>query len=309
MRVALDVRGAGDVRGIGRYVRCLRDGLEATAPDGSSVVGRRRPIGCDVFHSPWIDGALLRPGRPQVVTLHDLVPLKRRAEYLRTGMRFRLRYAAVARAERIIVPTATVAADVLDHLGVDGSRVRTIHEAPAPIFRPASDDDVARVRQELDLPEQFLLWVGGLRHRDPRKRVTELVAAPRTMPLVLAGPTGPWTGELRELPDVHLTGEVTDEQLVALYTTAHALVLASDDEGFGLTPLEALACGCPVASTDVPAVREVLDGRATFVDRDDVAGVVTAAEGLARPAPAAPAWTWDDAGRATWGVYRELMRG
>ncbi|MCK9248246.1 MAG: glycosyltransferase family 4 protein [Solirubrobacteraceae bacterium] len=334
MRVALDARGAGDVRGIGRYVRCLRDALVATAPEGSTIVERRRPVGCDAFHSPWIDGALLRPGRPQVVTLHDLVPLKRRAEYLRTGVRFRLRYAAVARADRIIVPTAAVADDVLRHLGVDGDRVRTIHEAPAPGFRPADDDAVAAVREELGLPDAFLLWVGGLRSRDPRKRVSELVAAPRTMPLVLVGPTGPWTAELTGGPEatgpaggagarggraggdrgargdgaagIHLTGEVTDEQLTALYTAAHALVLASDDEGFGLTPLEALACGCPVACTDVPAVREVLGDHATFVDRDDLAGLVAAAEASSRPAPAAPAWTWEDAARATWAVYREI---
>ena len=54
---------------------------------------------------PWIDGALVRPPCPMVVTLHDLVPLKRRGEYLRSGVRFRLRYLAVRRAARIIVPT------------------------------------------------------------------------------------------------------------------------------------------------------------------------------------------------------------
>ena len=83
------------------------------------------------------------------------------------------------------------------------------------------------------------------------------------MPLVLVGATGRWA---RELPDVTLTGEVADDELAAIYTGAHALVFPSDDEGFGLPPVEALACGTPVAACDVPALREVLDGRVTLSD-------------------------------------------
>ncbi|WP_320670226.1 glycosyltransferase family 4 protein [Patulibacter defluvii] len=302
MKVALDTRATADVRGIGRYVRCLRDALQETA-EGDEVVERRRPIGCDLFHSPWLDGVLLHPGKPQVATLHDLVPLKRRREYLRTGVRFRLRYLAVQRADRIVVPTAAVAADVERLLEVPVARLRVIHEAPAPHFAPAADDAIGELRERLALPERFLLWVGGMRHPDPRKRLDELAAAPRTLPLVLAGPAGPWA---HELPDVQLTGELSDGDLATLYSAAHALVLPSDDEGFGLTPVEALACGCPVACSDVPALREVLDGRAAFAPSDDVAGLVALAEGLERPAPAPPAWSWTDAARATWAVYREL---
>jgi len=305
MRVALDTRGGADLRGVGRYVRCLTDALRATAEAGDDLVERRRPPGaCDVFHSPWLDGALLHARIPQVVTLHDVVPLKRRSEYLRTGVRFRLRYLAVQRADRIIVPTAAVAADVVEHLGVSEARLRVVHEAPAPVLRPASPEAIAELRERLELPERFLLWVGGMRHRDPRKRLSELAAAPRTLPLVLAGPAGVWT---EALPDVQLTGEVSDEDLATLYSAAHALVLPSDDEGFGLTPVEALRCGCPVACSDVPALREVLGDRAAFAPRDDVDGLVALAEALERPAPPAPAWTWDDAARATWDVYRELI--
>lgn len=306
MRVLLDVRGGADVRGIGRYVRCLLDGLRATAAPGDEIVevqGGRGRSDAAVFHSPWLDGATLRPGRPQVVTLHDVVPLKRRREYLRTGVRFRLRYLAVRHADRVIVPTRAVADDVAEHLDVPEDRLRVIHEAPAPHLGPADDAAVAAVRDRYDLPERFLLWVGGMRHPDPRKRLPELAAAPRSLPLVLVGPTGPWTDDL---PDVRLTGELPDEDLAAVYGAAHALVLPSDDEGFGLTPVEALACGCPVACSDVPALREVLGDRAAFAPTDDVSALVALAERLTRPAPPAPAWTWEDAGRATWDVYREL---
>lgn len=307
MKVLLDVRGAGDVRGIGRYVRCLLDGLRATAgPDDevAEVQGGRGRADAQVFHSPWLDGALLRAGRPQVVTLHDVVPLKRRREYLRTGFRFRLRYHAVQHADRVIVPTQAVADDVATHLDIPDEKIRVVHEAAAPHLGPATPAAVAEVRERLDLPEDFVVWVGGMRHPDPRKRLPELAAAPRTLPLVLVGPAGPWASDL---PDVRLTGEVSDDDLCAIYSAAHALVLPSDDEGFGLTPVEALRCGCPVACSDVPALREVLGDRAAFAPHDDIAALVRAAEGLSRPAPAAPPWTWEDAGRATWDVYRELV--
>jgi alpha-1,3-rhamnosyl/mannosyltransferase len=299
MKVAFDARGARDARGIGRYVRCLREALAQTA-DGRELVEAHRPRGADVFHSPWIDGALLRSPCAMVVTLHDLVPLKRRGEYLRTGVRFKMRYLAVRRAARLIVPTEVVAGDAVDLLDFPRERIDVIAEAAAPALRPADADAVAAVRARYDLPDDFLLWVGGLEHPDPRKRVAALAAAPRRLPLVLVGRHQRWAAEL---PDVHLTGHVPDADLAAIYTAAHALVFPSDDEGFGLPPVEALACGTPVAATDVPAVREVLGDRVTFVEAGDMAGLVAAAEAATRPAPDPPAWTWTDAARATWRTY------
>src|SRR5947208_8539950 len=151
---------------------------------------------------------------------------------------------------------------------------------------------------------RYLLWVGGMTIPDPRKRVAALARAKRTMPLVLVGPTAHWAGELR---DVTLTGEVSDDELAAIYTGAHALVFPSDEEGFGLPPVEALACGTPVVACDVPAVREVLDGRAVLADVADIDGLLAAAESARRPAPAPPPWTWRDAAESTWVVYSHAL--
>ena len=298
MRVAFDARAAGDPRGIGRYVSCLRDALHQHA--AGELVETHRPRKADVFHSPWIDGALLRSPCPMVVTLHDLAPLKRRSEYLRSGLRFRMRYLAVQRAARVIVPTQVVADDATEMLGFPRERIDVIAEAASATLRPVDGDALAEVRERYALPDRYLLWVGGLEHPDPRKRVTALVDAPRRMPLVLVGKHRRWA---RELPGVKLTGRVPDADLAAIYTGAHALVFPSDDEGFGLPPIEALACGTPVAACDVPALREVLGARATFVDPGDMAALVAAAEAAARPAPSPPAWTWEEAAAATWESY------
>jgi alpha-1,3-rhamnosyl/mannosyltransferase len=285
--VAFDSRPATDGGGIGRYARCVLAGLRATAPAGAEIVETHRPRRVDLFHTPWIDGAPLRPTLPTVVTLHDLHQVKRRGEYLRAGVRSRLRYLAVQRATRVIVPTEAVAADVVEHLRVAREVISVIPEAAAESLTMRPPDVVAQARQRYGLPREYLLWVGGLEHPDPRKRVADLAGAPRTLPLVLVGSTSRWA---EELPGVTLTGHVPDDDLAAIYSGARALVVPSDDEGFGLPGVEALACGTPVVACDVPALREVLADRATFVGIDDVAGLLAAAERAERPAPPPPSW-------------------
>jgi glycosyltransferase involved in cell wall biosynthesis len=302
VKVAFDSRPAKCTHGVGRYARCLLDALREFA-DGE-IVETHQPRRCDVFHAPWIDGALLRSPVPMVVTLHDLAPIKRQGQFLRSTLRFRLRYLAVQRAARVIVPTCAVAEEAESVLDIPRERVAVIPEAPAAALHPRPAEEVRAVRGRFSLPEQYLVWVGAMQTPDPRKRVAALARTTRSMPLVLVGPTAPWA---HKLPDVKLTGAVSDDELAAIYTGAHALVFPSDDEGFGLPPVEALACGTPVVASDVPALREVLSGRATLSAVDDLDGLVAAAESAERPAPPPPAWSWEDAAHATWKVYREAL--
>jgi glycosyltransferase involved in cell wall biosynthesis len=304
IRVAFDSRPAADVRGVGRYTRSLLTALRETGSKRVEILETHRPRRAAVFHSPWMEGAILRSPCPMVVTLHDLSALKRASEHLRMGVRLRMRQLAVQRAMRVIVPTEAVAGDAVKRLGLERERITVIAEAPDPTMFARPEEEVARVRERFSLPRHYLLWVGSLRHPDPRKHVAKLAATPRELPLVLVGPTRPWA---HELPGVILTGEVSDEQLAAIYTGAHALVLASEDEGFGLPAVEALACGTPVAACEVPALREVLGERATFVERGDLRSLIDSAERSRRPAPAPPRWTWQDAARSTMQVYRQVV--
>ncbi len=304
MRVAFDSRPTRDLQGVGRYARCLLKALRETAAVDAEIEETHRPRRADVFHAPWMNGAMLHSPCPMVVTLHDLTALKRRSELLRTGVRPALRQLAVQRAVRVIVPTEALALDALARLGLAREQIDVIPEAPAESMYPREQPQVDEVRARFALPERYLLWVGGLRHPDPGKHVNELVAAPREMPLVLVGPTSPWA---HELPGAILTGHVSDEDLAALYSGAHALVVASDDEGFGLPAVEALACGAPVVACEVPALREVLDRRVTFVPACDMRSLIEAAEIVERPAPPPPAWTWQDAASATWRTYESAL--
>ena len=304
MRVAFDGRRLADPDGIGRYCRCLLRALRETAAADTEIVQTHRPRGADVFHSPWMGGAMLHSPCPMVVTLHRLTALKRRSELLRTSVRPRLRQLAVQRAVRVIVPTNALAQDALARLALEPDRVVVIPEAPDTSMYGRTPREIASVRERYRLPERYLVWVGSLQHPDPTKHVAQLAATPRELPLVLVGPTRPWA---HELPDVILTGQVGDEDLAAIYSGAHALVLPSEDEGFGMPAVEALACGTPVVACELPALREVLDTRVTFVQRGDLRALIAEAQRSQRPAPAPPRWTWQDAARVTWGVYEQAV--
>jgi alpha-1,3-rhamnosyl/mannosyltransferase len=299
MNIAFDSRAGKDSRGVGRYARSLLTALIACERGGVVETHTPQRGRVDVYHSPWLDGALLHSPVPMVVTVHDLIPLKTPSELLRGGLRTRLRYMATQRAARLIVPTAVVADDLMEALQIPSERIHVIPEAAAPAFRPRPPLELQEVRERYALPEHYLLWVGGLKTPDPHKRIVPLTRAKRSMPLVLVGPSAHWA---QNLPDVTLTGEVHDDDLAAIYTAAHALVFPSSDEGFGLAPVEALACGTPVVACDVPAVREVLGGRAELLPADDLDGLVRAAELSTRPAPAPQRWSWEDAAEATWSV-------
>ena len=335
MRVVLDARALGDPalaeRGIGRYVRCLLDALEAGGYDVAPLHEARRPpaparvaevlehlllagdvrrLGGDLLHSPSIDRISLRPRAPLIVTLHDLVPLKRPERYLRTGLKHRLRYAAVGRAARVIAPSRTVAEDAERLLALDPGRLRVVPEAPAPAFRPVRDPRAVLGRMEL--PERFLLWVGGLDPPDPRKGVERLAAAVRAragLPLVLAGRDSPEARRLAADARVILAGRVSDDELAALYSAAEALVFPSEDEGFGLPPVEALACGTPVAAFAAGALAETLAGSTgvRLVEPGDLDALLDAAEALAGSRAEPPARSWSDVARETWEVYEEAL--
>jgi glycosyltransferase involved in cell wall biosynthesis len=302
MKVAFDSRATKNSTGIARYARSLARALSEDDRVELHETHVPRANRTDVYHSPWIDGALLRPAVPMVVTLHDLIPLKRPGEYLRSGVRFKLRYLAVQRATRVIVPTQAVAEDAQRMLALPSERVVVVGEAADPEFHPRGPEEVAAVRARYGLPETYLLWAGGLQTPDPRKRVAALARARRELPLVLVGATGHWA---RQLKNVILTGLVSDAELAAIYSGAHAVVFPSDDEGFGLVPVEALACGTPVVTCDIPALREVLGDRASFTPPGDLEALISVAEAATRPAPPPLEISWTEVAAATIAVYED----
>jgi hypothetical protein len=166
VKVAFDSRPVSDLDGVGRYSRCLLAALADTAAASDQLVETHRPSvlarsrSADVFHSPWMDGAMLHSPCPTVVTIHDLAALKRRSEHLRCGgLHLRLRRLALQRATHVIVPSEAVAQDAVVALGLERSRVivipidsdwHTIARTTWSVYRqaavPATRDRVAGTR-------------------------------------------------------------------------------------------------------------------------------------------------------------------
>jgi hypothetical protein len=138
LRVAFDSRPSTDPLGVGRYARCLLRALRDTAGARGEIVETHRPRRADVFHAPWMQGAMLHSPCPMIVTIHDLDALTRPSERMRGGgIHLRLRHLAVRRATHVIVPTDALAHEAVAELGFEREHVVVIPEAPDLAFDAA----------------------------------------------------------------------------------------------------------------------------------------------------------------------------
>jgi glycosyltransferase involved in cell wall biosynthesis len=293
------------------------------------ALARRR---LDVFHSPLGLPLLCRP--PGLATIHDVCFCTHGATFTRRmWLYFRIFLPlAVRRARRVLTVSETSKQALVDLLAVAPDKVRVVPNAVADDFRaPGLGAEAAEVRARCGLPEQFMLYVGTL---EPRKNLLRLLQACQRLwsghgiahRLVIVGKQG-WLADdvhgyieragLRE--QVVFAGYVTRADLPTVYALASVFVYPSLCEGFGLPPLEAMACGTPVVASNASAMPEVLGDAARLVDPLDVGALAEAirdvlldadrrqalrAAGLER----AREYCWDASARRLLEVYAELAR-
>jgi glycosyltransferase involved in cell wall biosynthesis len=263
----------------------------------------------DVMHATnFVLPPTIRAGG--VTTIHDLAFLDAPEDLPPSDRRLpELVRRSAQSADVVCTPTHAVARTVAERLGVPQDRIAVTPLGVDPAWFAARPPDDA-LRARLGLPREYVLFVGA---DSPRKGLGTLVKAhasePSLPPLVLAGP-----GESGADGRVLRTGYLSDVHLRSVVAGASALVLPSRDEGFGLPVLEALACNVPVVCSDVPALREVAGGHATYVPVGDAAALAqalveavedppTAAAQAARRAHAAE-FTWRRCADATVAAYR-----
>mgnify|MGYP000527777574 CR=1 FL=1 len=218
---------------------------------------------------------------PVGVLIYDLIFLEGKAQTDAWTRYWRLMVPRCARKARVVftLSRATQARIVAD-LGVDAERIVVFRTGVAEHFRPLglSVDEASRMRRELGLPEVFLLTVGA---HDPRRNLKTLLRAYGRLKrdgrfphkLVVIGPKTPFFREIQQETrsrgleqDVLYLDYVPNEELPAYYNLADAYVYPSFEEGFGLTPLEAMACGCPVVTSRASSLPEVVGDAAVLVD-------------------------------------------
>jgi alpha-1,3-rhamnosyl/mannosyltransferase len=240
--------------------------------------------GFDLYHEP--NFIPLAGGVPAVVTVHDLSvllhpewhPIDRVRHHERCFRR------GLADAHHIITVSHFVRRQVVEHLGIAPERVTAVPNGVGPEYFAAGPTEAERVRRALDLPPDYLLFVGTV---EPRKNMLTLLRAycalpaelRRRCPLVLAGGWGWKSAAVADYyrakaaaAGVRHLGYTEERHLPGLYAGARALVYPSLYEGFGLPPLEMLACGGAVLSSTADALREVLGGQAQYVPPLDIDG-------------------------------------
>jgi glycosyltransferase involved in cell wall biosynthesis len=260
-----------------------------------------RKLEADLFHIPLNAVPLLMP-KPYLVTIHDMSTLLFSSQL---GYRNRLRHfylrRGLIRADRVMAVSMATCRDVEAVLGIPASRMRVVYNAPDPMFHAASTEDVPRAHgEEFGYPPEiqrvldryrihypFLLYVG---RTNPQKNIPRLVEAfavlrgelqehpvYRDLRLLIIGDEISRYPALRHAviqsrveDSVRFLGFVPIDTLRTFYQAASAFVFPSLYEGFGLPPLEAMACGTPVVCSNVSSLPEVVGDAAEIVNPENV---------------------------------------
>ncbi|NTV63070.1 MAG: glycosyltransferase family 4 protein [Oscillochloris sp.] len=268
---------------------------------------------------------------PSIVTIHDLAfirfPQTFRA-YNRTYLDFATRLTA-RRASRILAVSEHTRREVIGILGIPPERVVVTPNAARTHFRPPTPAALAAFRARHNLPERFALFVGTL---EPRKNLTTLLDAYAevarrfpNVPLLVGGGKG-WLYDtiferleklgLRE--KVAFVGYLDEDDLPLWYAAASVFVFPSIYEGFGMPPLEAMACGTPVVTSNTSSLPEVVGDAGLMVDPHNADALADAlcrvlgdrdlhADLAARGPARAAIFTWQTTAERTLRAYEEAV--
>ena len=282
----------------------------------------------DVYFGPAGALPLGRLGCPAVITVHDLA-IYRNPRWFpgRQPLSTRLVVPrSVLRADVVISVSENTARDIVDIFGIDRARIRVVPHGISPKFRPMSAEERAEARARLRLPERFILFVGTI---EPRKNLETLLDAwvlMRDRPdLVVVGSWG-WNYEAvrdkmaRLGPRLHHLDSVDPDELPALYNLARVFAHPAWYEGFGLPPLEAMACGTPAVVSDRSSLPEVVGDAAMVVPADPpdawrkalervMSDTQLAADLRHRGILRAAEFSWDRAARLTWSAIDDAVSG
>ena len=186
---------------------------------------------------------------------------------------------SIAKCDHIITISENSKREIIEEFNVPEEKITIAQPAvDHGRFKPANEEELAQVRKKYELPEQYLLYVGTI---EPRKNLLGLLEAYEKLPaklrgeypLVMTGGRGWLEGEivdrisrLKGRGEALTTGYVYDEDLPAIYSGARLFVFPSFYEGWGMPPLEAMACGTPVITSNTSSLPEVVGDTALMID-------------------------------------------
>lgn len=267
----------------------------------------------DIFHaSDWTQPPSQRA--KLITTIHDLSPLvlwKMTNPKIVAAHRQRL-YWVRREIDKVIAVSQATKKDIMHYLGIPEEKIKVIYEAPDPVFIPVGKEQIGEIKRRLGINGDYLLAIGT----QPRKNIHRIARAMEKIKgcpqLVVAGQK--WE-DFESHNKVKYLGYVNDKDLPALYNGARALVYASLYEGFGLPILEAMACGCPVVTSNISSMPEVAGDAAVLVHPEEITEITKGIEialfereklvrkGFER----VKKFSWKKVAQETLGVYKEVV--
>jgi glycosyltransferase involved in cell wall biosynthesis len=232
----------------------------------------------DILHNTMNIGVPIQDVSSKIiVTVHDVIPLVYEQVYLKSSIeRFYYQHSlehVIKKAAKIITVSNYSKSELVKRLGVDENKIDVTMLGCSPEFKPVNKDIAERVRTKFGINGSFILTIGG---NEPRKNVKRLIKAfdqivlKHQFKLVVVG--AGWRGtdpKILSQPDVIFTGMVSNDDLIALYSSASLFIFPSLYEGFGLPVLEAMACETPVLTSNVTSMPEVAGDAALYFDPQD----------------------------------------
>ncbi|MGI8422758.1 MAG: glycosyltransferase family 4 protein [Chloroflexota bacterium] len=285
--------------------------------------------GADVWHVPYFAPPLIHT-RPLVTTIHDLIQLII-PEYATTPLvrlYNRLVGLGARRANLILADSESSKRDIVRLLGIPDQRIRVVYLAPdESVRRPVSREEIAAVQRKYGLAERYVFYFGGLLKHKNVVALLEALASLRHLDWQLAvsgrlrSDNSPFFPDLPRLAAefgiqarVRFLGFAPDEDKSALLRGATCFAFPSLYEGFGMDPLEALACGTPVVCSNRSSLPELMGDAALLVDPEDDGALADALRrvltdpelrsDLAERGPTQAArFSWDKCARETYQAY------
>lgn len=283
----------------------------------------------DLFHCPFYPAPLLRC--PVVVTVHDLIPFLfsiyswPKQKMVQAGYRV-----AAKRAAHLIADSHSTASDLQKVLRVASKKISTVHlAADREIFHPcATTDEEERLQKKFGIGRPLVVVASARnwRTKNLKSALESLEIAQKESNVrfetVMYGPqesSDPLSADLARKLELHDVGYVDAKDLSALFRHAHAFVMPSLYEGFGLPLLEAMSCGCPVITSDRGPLPEIAGAGAQCFEPFDVKGMANALCALLRSPEElqqkrsnalrrAADFSWDKAALETISVYHHVIR-
>jgi glycosyltransferase involved in cell wall biosynthesis len=286
----------------------------------------------DLFHGTNYCIPMFAPC-PTVVTIHDLSLYAQASTHEKKNVqRGKRRIPIMAkRADMIIAPSEATKRETIEYLGISPDRIRVVYEAARAKMKPLRIEDCEDVLRKHGIQQPYLLYTGTI---EPRKNLLKLIRAYHELltatehrpMLVLCGGRG-WldeevfelVAELKLQRMVKFTGYVDDEDLPALYSACEVFVYPSLYEGFGLPPLEAMACGAPVVTSNTSSLPEVVGDAGRMIDPNEPLQLSQAlAHLLSDPVQRdhlgragyerSKQFSWERAGHETQAVYDQVFQ-